>query len=324
MKTQIAIFLLVGALLDGRVATAGENFVTTPDGTRLYYVERGSGEDVLVAPMALFLEPFLLEPLSQHRRVVFYDPANRGRSDAAPLESVSLDRQVADLEALRKGLGIEQMALLGWSGLGMEMAVYALRHPERVTRLVQMSPVPPAASIMAAAGDSRQDRIDREALTALEVQFDAGEFDDRPAEFCRRHHALTLPSNFVDPRYVDALPELCHHENEWPANLWGYFGALLPSFGDYDWRPALEELDVPRLVIHGREDGIPLAGARAWVKGYPEARLLVLEGAGHLPYVERRAAVIEAIDTFLAGRWPDGARPLPTDAEGGDPAEDAR
>ena len=60
-----------------------EGFVTTDDGTKLFYVENGSGPNVLVAPIALYLEPHLLESLSRNRRVIFYDPRNRGRSDSA-------------------------------------------------------------------------------------------------------------------------------------------------------------------------------------------------------------------------------------------------
>ncbi len=284
-----------------------EGYVSTDDGTGLYYVEKGSGPNVLVAPIALYLEPHLLEDLAKSRRVIFYDPRNRGRSDSADLSSVSLDRQIEDLESLRKKLGIEKMALLGWSGLGMEMAVYTLRHPDRVTRLIQMSPVPPAASIMRESGDARAEMGDQTALEALDSRGDAGEFDETPEEYCRLRNALTDPTNFVDTELAKKVPDVCVQENEWPKNLWPYFGALLPSFGDYDWRDDLQDLKIPRLVIHGREDGIPLSGAEAWVAGYPEARLLVLSPSGHFPYIEQKEAVLTAINTFLGGEWPQDA-----------------
>lgn len=289
-------------------------FVTTDDGARLYYVESGAGPDVLVAPVAFYLEPHLLEPLSKTRRVVLYDPRNRGRSDRADLSTISLDRQIEDLEDLREGLGIESMALLGWSGLGMEMAVYALRYPHRVTRLIQMAAVPPAASIMRESGDARADREDRAALDALDGRADRGEFDETPEVYCRLRNALTDPTNFVDTELAALVPDTCVHENEWPVNLWPYFGALLPSFGDYDWRQDLHDLEIPRLVIHGREDGIPLAGARAWVAGYPEARLLEVSPAGHFPHIEQQEVVLAAINEFLDGAWPEGAVALPGEA----------
>lgn len=288
-------------------AARSEGYIATDDGTRLWYVEKGSGPQVLVAPVALYLQPHLMDELSGKRRVIFYDPRNRGRSDAAGLSTVSLDRQIADLESLRQELRIEKMALLGWSGLGMEMAVYALRYPHRVTQLIQVSPVPPAASIMREAGDARIAREDRAALDALDNRADAGEFADTPELYCRLRNAITDPTNFVNASLASQVPDVCVYENEWPKNLWPYFGALLPSFGDYDWRDELMNLKIPRLVIHGREDGIPLVGAEAWVAGYAEARLIVLSPCGHFPYIEQKQAVLIAINTFLDGRWPENA-----------------
>jgi len=164
--------------------------------------------------------------------------------------------------------------------------------------------VPPAASIMREAGDARSEQVDASAIEALDRRADAGEFAESPEAYCRLRNALTDPSNFVDARFVSQIPDVCALENEWPVNLWPYFGALLPSFGDYDWRDELEDLRMPRLVIHGREDGIPLSGATAWVAGYPEARLVVLSPSGHFPYIEQKETVIAAIQTFLDGRWP--------------------
>lgn len=291
-----------------------EGYVTTDDGVRLYYVEQGRGDDTLIVPVAFYLAPHLLKPLAQDRRVIFYDPRNRGRSDAAPLETISLDRALQDLDAVREQLGVDRFALLGWSGLGMEMAVYAIRNPGRVTRLIQMSPVPPAASIMhESGGDTRADDIDSEALAGLDQRFDDGEFAASPEQFCRERNALTDPANFVDKSLVSLVPDVCAFANEWPVNLWPYIGALLGSFGDYDWRPYLNTLETQRLIIHGREDGIPLAGARAWAAGYSNARLVVVSPAGHFPHIEQEDAVTKAIRTFLNGSWPPGAQAIEND-----------
>jgi proline iminopeptidase len=291
-----------------------EGYVTAEDGVRLFYRSVGEGSDVLVMPVALYLQDALLQ-LGVGRRVIFYDPRNRGRSDAADLGSISLDRQVADLEVLRKELGIGRMALLGWSGLGMEMAVYTIRYPQHVSRLIQVSAVPPAAAIMEEFGDARQSSVDQDAIDELNRRADEGVFDGRPEEFCRRYNELTLPVNFVNPELVDRVPDVCVHRNEWPENLWPYFGALLPSFGDYDWREDLKSLHVPRLIIHGREDGIPLAGAYAWAKGYPEARLLVLSPSGHFPFIEQPAEFFAAVERFLDGDWPASAMLVPEQRE---------
>lgn len=298
-----AMLLLVPA--SGRAVQRGH--ATMEDGTRLHYEIVGEGEEVVVVPMAMYLTD-ALAPLAQGRRLVFYDPRNRGGSDAAPLETVSLHRQIEDLEDLREALGIRRMALIGWSGLGMEMAVYAFRYPKRVTRLVQVSAVPPTSAMMAEIGDRRQGRVDQAAVASVDSLGEAGAIDAE--EHCRRRRRLTEGANFVDASLAAKVPDPCRFENEWPPNLRPYFGALIGSFGDYDWRDELRALRIPRLVIHGREDGIPVEGGRAWAAGYPTARFLELSPAGHFPFLEQPDAFFAAVDRFLDGEWPEEAKSL--------------
>lgn len=60
------------------------------------------------------------------------------------------------------------------------------------------------------------------------------------------------------------------------------------SIEGFDWTDSLARVaKVPRLVIHGARDNTPLAGNREWVAHQPNARLLVVEGAGHWPHYER-------------------------------------
>lgn len=291
---------------------AAEGFVTADDGTRLHYRILGDGLQDVVIPVGFYLEPFLDRLASPDRRLIFYDPRSRGRSDRVDPSRVSLDHQLSDLEALRRELGIERMALIGWSGLGMEMAVYAMRHPERVTRLVQVAPVPPRQTPHAEVGyATRASRYDTAAVRRLAASREAGAFDDDPASYCRALNAVFLPALVSDPSRLERLPDVCVHENEWPVNTGPLFEALLGSFGDWDWREELNGIDMPRLVIHGDEEAFPLEGSREWVRGHRNARLLVLPAARHFPFVDRPAAFFSAVNRFLDGEWPAEARALP-------------
>lgn len=283
-----------------------EGFIETDDGVRLHYTSIGSGDDVVIIPVGFYLEDALAPLAKPGRRLLFYDPRCRGRSECSDLSVVSLDRQLSDLENLRAALRVDRFALLGFSGLGMEMAEYALRHPSRVERLVQVAPIPPSKAIMNAHGDRRNDRVDAAAVAALDVRIEAGEFEDDPERLCRLYGALTIGSNFADPARATLAPDVCVYENEWPKNLWPYFGALLPSFGDWDLTRRLDQLTMPRLVVHGLEDGMPLEGAEAWAEG-DSARLLVLSPAGHFPFLERPDLFFPAVDRFLDGEWPASA-----------------
>jgi pimeloyl-ACP methyl ester carboxylesterase len=226
-------------------------------------------------------------------------------------DKVSLDLLISDLDTVRRALGAEQVSIIGWSGGGMEMFVYAMRNPGRVRRLVQLAPVGPRISpfsdeMMA----DRQRRTDAAARTALAARVEAGEFANDPAAHCRASGAVSRPALFADPAKVGLVPDICIHPNEHPAALNSYFGALFTSIDGFDWRSALASVTIPRLVIHAMQDNIPLAGSEEWVRGQPNARLLLIENSGHFPQYEQPEATLSAIDAFLDGRWPAGARQL--------------
>ena len=302
---------LPGLGQEAREMPVTEGYVTAEDGTRLYYRAIGDGSQEIVVPVGLFLEDALRPLANDARRLVFYDPRGRGRSDSPDTLHVSLDYQISDVEAIREGLGIERMALIGWSGLGMEMAVYAMRHPDRVTRLVQVAPVAPRNTPHnERAYAERTSRIDEEALARLEARRAAGEFADDPAGYCRARTEITRVASFARAERAAEVPDVCGYPNEWSENLEPLFRALLGSFGDYDWRADLVTLEVPRLVIHGAADAFPVEGSREWVEGHPSARLIVLEDAGHFPFIERPEAFFPAVDAFLDGEWPPEAEAL--------------
>lgn len=303
-----------GAGQEARETPVTEGYVTVEDGTRLFYKTIGEGPEQVVVPVGLLLEDALRPLADDNRRLVFYDPRGRGRSDSPDTLLVSLDHQVSDVEAIRSALGIERMALIGWSGLGMEMVVYAMRHPDRVTRIVQVAPVPPRNTPHnERAYAERERRIDQAALERLEGRNAAGEFSEDPAGYCRARSAITRVASFADPGRAAEVPDVCGYPNEWAGNLGPLFRALLGSFGDYDWRDELASLEVPRLVIHGAADAFPVEGSHEWVQDHPSARLMVLEDAGHFPFIERPDAFFPAVDSFLDGEWPREALAYPNE-----------
>ena len=287
-----------------------EGSAVTPDGVRIHYRVAGSSGDVVLAPFALY-HGASLDPLAEGRRIVTYDPRGRGRSQAVPPDKVSLDLLLSDLDTVRRAVGAEQVSLIGWSGGGMETFVYALRNPGRVRRLVQLAPVGPrlapyGAQMMA----DRQARTDAAAAAALAERVEAGAFAGDPAAHCRASNAVTLPPLLADPADAGLIPDVCYSPNEHPESVGRYFAALFPTIDNYDWRGSLATVSIPRLVIHPSRDNIPLAGSEEWVRGQPNARILLIEDSGHFPQYEQPRATLNAIAAFLEGRWPAGAREM--------------
>ena len=288
-----------------------ESYATTPDGVRLYYRVAGAGDEVVIAPFALY-HGSVLDPLAAGRRVVTYDPRGRGKSQAVSPDKVSLALLLMDLDTVRRAVGTERIALIGWSGGGMETFVYALRNPGRVSRLVQLAPVAPR---FAPYGEQmmadRQARTDLAARASLEARKKAGEFTNDPAAECRASNNVTQPPLLANPANLPLIPDVCANRNEHPDVIGPYFGGLFRSIDGFNWLDSLGKVTIPRLVIHPLQDNTPLAGNHEWVRGQPNARILLIDRSGHFPLYEQPGATLRAIETFLEGEWPAEAKAVP-------------
>lgn len=294
------------------VPPVAEGYAVTSDSVQIWYRTVGNGPDVVLAPHALYHGTRLDELAGGSRKVVTYDQRGRGKSDSVPLSKVALDRVFLDLEAVAQAVGADSFAAIGWSGAGMELFVYALRHPGRITRLVQLAPVAPrwtpyGPMLM----EDRARRTDGRALEEIEARRDRGEFRDNPATHCRELARVATPASFGDTSAVRLVPDVCDFPNEWPDRIGPYFGALFRTLGEFDWRPDLARVTIPRLVIHGELDNTPLAGNQEWVEGQPQARIVVIEGAGHWPHYETPGPTLAAIRDFLNGGWPAESTTFP-------------
>ena len=114
-----------------------------------------------------------------------------------------------------------------------------------------------------------------------------------PEGYKQRAFELSVAGYFADPD---------KSENLTPFRVVGRVQqSIWESLGDFDLTAPgqLDSVRVPTLVIHGREDPIPLASSEAAAKAL-RARLVILEHSGHVPYVEQPDQLFAAINTFLA------------------------
>ena len=110
-----------------------EGFITTPDGVKLHYRKTGHGPTTIVVPLEHLLWDEMSK-LADHATVICYDMRSRGRSSRT--EAISIQNDAADLETVRKHFNLDRFVPVGYSYLGMMVALYARDHPNRVERLV--------------------------------------------------------------------------------------------------------------------------------------------------------------------------------------------
>lgn len=293
------------------LAPAREGYVTTSDSARLFYRVVGRGADTLIAihgGPGVDLESIAgdFAPLAARHVVVFYDQRGAGRSELpADTTRLFVERQVADLDAVRRHFGLGRVGLVAHSYGPLLAASYALAHPEAVSRMVFFGPVPPRrGNFWRRFGEAVATRLDSATmrqLTETNARLADPAADTRRA--CREFWAVALRPRLAEPARTLPLvrSDLCASD---PAGI--RYGltttnrVVMGSFGDWDLRDRLRGLGVPTLVVHGEQEAIPMDLVEEWVAALPRARLLRVPNAAHFVYVEQPELVWPEVERFLA------------------------
>lgn len=286
---------------DGPVADEG--WIATADGARLHYRSAGSGDVALVVPGAAFDDD--LDGLTDAHQVVFYDSRNRGRSD--PVDEAARQGfylEVDDLERVRAHLGLDRIAVLGWSYNAGIAACYALTRADHVSHLVLVAPIAPRSDF---ALDPTPPPAPHQLARLDQLRAD-GLAERDPESYCREWRKVYVPVLMGDPVAFERFrSDPCACPNEWPDHVSRALAHVFLDLGAYDWSDGLRGLAAPTLVIHGERDQIPLGTARQWVELLPAARLMTLPGVGHFPWVESPEPFFGAVADFLGNAWPERA-----------------
>jgi proline iminopeptidase len=298
-----------------------EGFVRAADGVRLFYRVVGSGPETLVAVHGgpgNSLESILpdMEPLAKGRRVIYYDQRGNGRSDLLKeRDKLAISKHVADLEAVRAHFKLERMTLLGNSWGGLLVGFYAAAHPDRVERMVLHAPAPPTRALINEMNDEIRRRMGERYDDAQRKRF-AFVSDPRtwlkaddPRAVCREW-ARTLLAVYVSrPESMKQFKgDVCAGSEEAVRYQRLVNSQIWSALGDWNLTSSLIAVKAPVLVVHGEADVIPVRASEAWARAMPNARLLLIKGAGHIPQVEQPEIFFNAVETFLKGGWAPEAR----------------
>ena len=304
-----AAAIVVAALL---AASPDTGYVSGPDGVKLYYERIGSGPRTLIVPGRLFLSRDL-QPLARRHTVILYDMRNRGRSSSVSDGALlTIQKDVEDLEAVRRHFKVEKFVPVGYSYLGFMVVLYAMAHADRVERLVQMGPVPRKFGTEYPASLEHHDSIpvvDSATGARLDSLSRTEWAKNHQRELCEDQHRAYSVRLVGVPAHASRLMDPCGMPNEWPANLSRHFEYHFGAVQKLDvTREAVAQVRVPVLTIHGTWDrNAPYAAGREWAMTLPNARLLTVEGAAHQVTADAPEVVIPAIDGFVDGKWPANA-----------------
>ncbi len=238
-----------------------------------------------------------LQPLADHFTLIFYDHRCNGRSTGAELSSMIWENLTADADALRQKLGFEKWAVLGHSFGGMVALEYALRYPQNLSHLLLVDTCGDTSWVQQNAPEILEKRGYSAATVKMAQSYFNGQIKPNemtPAMFrlsgAYYHHLgpLQLVRDLSLGLRMKSRPE---------ALIFGY-GQLLKGWTVMD---RLSEIKAPTLVMAGRDDfQFPPEHQAILADRLPNARLEIIERAGHNAPTERTAEVIQAIRDFMA------------------------
>jgi proline iminopeptidase len=272
-------------------------YLAVGDGVRLFYRTIGNGADTLVIPNGMYLIDELRR-FADRRTLIFYDLRNRGLSETSK-NTRGIHQDVDDLDAVRQHFGARQISVLGHSYVGMTVALYAMKYPDLVNRVIQIGPIPPSAAKQYPAHLKNEDATLKDVLLRLaELQKEPA---SDPQKRCERFWSVLREIYVADPANAAKIDwGRCELANE--RNFMRYFAEdILPSIQKLELTAEeVAKVKAPVLIIHGTRDrSSPYGGAMDWLRMFPDARLVPVENAAHAPWIEAPDTVVGAIESFL-------------------------
>ncbi len=260
----------------GTPTTPAASYITTRDGTQLYFKDWGAGQPVVFShgwPLnADSLEAQMLFLAERGYRCIAHDRRGHGRS-SQPWNGHDMDHYADDLAELIDALDLHDVVLVGFSTGGSEVARYIGRHgTSRVAKAVLISSVPPLMlRTPANPAGLPIDAFDaiRAGVTADRSQF----YQDLSAAF----YGANRPTNRATQGMRDSF---------WMQGMMAGHKAqfdCIKAFSETDFTDDLKRFDIPTLIIHGDDDQIvPIAAAAlSSAKLVKDSTLKVYEGAPH-------------------------------------------
>lgn len=282
------------------------------NGAKIWTVSFGNGEPLFFIAGGpgnahSYLRKF--DSLSITNTLVYFDAFGRGKSDTAKdVSEYSLERDIDDLEQLRKALGFSNISILGHSYGGVVAQGYAIKYPQNVSHLILANSFHSYLMWQENCDNSNHEiktnypEVWSDLMKAREQgaissdQIHQNIYSQVPYGFLYAYN----PENF---KRGDGKPYPNFMNTKLYYQMVGRDGDFIVGndIGNFDYRKQLKNLQMPILIYGGRYDRVAVPWMMDKFKEYcPQAKYVMFERSGHNPQVEEQEALFKLIREFLA------------------------
>ena len=265
------------------------------DGCKLDVEEVGAGFPLVVLHGGPGLDHSMfrpwLDPLGDELRLLYVDERGQGRSERVDPETLSLEVFARDVDLLAEALELDRFALLGHS-FG---AIVATWHATELGT---------AAAYVISGGADASEPMMADVEASLEALGERGrriaESWDAEQEVQTEEELAELMRTQMPFHFAGEPPPGYGEETVYSPDVLRHFARV--GYGDFDYRPRLQNVRRPTLVVVGELDRTTTPrAARVLHEGIAGSELVVVPNAGHMSFVEGQALYLDAVRTFVHG-----------------------
>jgi pimeloyl-ACP methyl ester carboxylesterase len=263
---------LLQAKLDAKTLQVGE--------TRFHYYEGGTGRDLILIhgfgdSKVSFVQ--MVSKLKGHYHVILPDVPGFGESEKVPGQNHSIGKQMERIYQFTEALGIKKAAWAGNSMGGHIAAAMAIHHPEKVQKLMVLSP--------------------------------AGLLVDDPIPYREVDHPLRNDEDFelymkqvffIKPWIPNPFQKEFSRNSQLSFDWNNGIRKNIREGADYLLNDQIAQIKCPTLIIWGKADGVVrVAHAPIWNEKIQGSKLIIIDDLGHSPQYENPAKTADLIESFL-------------------------
>ncbi len=257
-------------------------------GRSIYYDVKGEGKPILILNGIMMStkswEPFV-KTLSENNMFIRVDFIDQGQSDKLLNSAYTQSIQVDVLDYLLKELSLTKVNVVGISYGGEVALQFAIKHPNKVERLVLFNTTPNTSPWLAeigyswnAIGKTRNGQNYYQA--AIPIIYSPSYYEQR-LDWMKKREQVLIPV-FSNPEFLDAMERLTN------------------SAEGYDVRDELNKITAPTLIIAADEDYLtPIQNQKYLHEHIKDSNMVIIPGAGHASMYEKPLLFVTMILGFI-------------------------
>jgi len=284
-------------------------------GVLIYYMTVGRGAPLMIvhggpgASHDYFL-PYLL-PLARHNRLIFID--ERGSGKSAKLDDpkgYTVEAMVEDVEAVRQGLALGKMSLLGHSYGGVLAQAYALKYQDHLTHLILASTFPSTRQMNEVFVRMKQ-KMSPELRQRIEAMEKDGLFGHGPDYRKNRYtdeYMIAAWGEGYFPYLFQNRPDPNNDPVQEGIISWDLYREMWGSDGEFvidgnlksvEYLDQLPSIQVSTLILAGDHDECDPSLSQEMHEKIAGSQIAILPKSGHLTFVDQPDLFIHSVDAFL-------------------------